>query len=140
MCIRDRASLTREQFTLQTRMSFMRMVTEREDVERLSRQGAASDQATVAQAMFELMTTDLRDGLASIESPVLLIAAAAATPSPDGRARLRRSYEAQVAPIPDHRGVLAEHARHFIMLDTPDFFHAILTDFLTDFTRQEAAP
>ncbi len=134
------ASLTPEQFTLQTRMTLGRMVTAPEDLERLLRQGAASDQATVAQAMFEVMTTDLRDGLASIESPVLLIAAAATTPSPDGRAQVRRSYEAQVAPIPDHRVVLAEHARHFIMLDTPDFFHAILTDFLTDFTGREAAP
>ena len=85
------------------------------------------------------MTTDLRDGLAKIESPVLLIAAGASTPTPEGRARLRQSYEAQVAPIPDHRVVLADHSRHFIMLDTPDFFHAILTDFLADFTGQEAA-
>ena len=62
------ASLTPEQFTLQSRMSLSRMVTASEDLERLARQAAASDRATVAQAMFELMTTDLRDGVANIES------------------------------------------------------------------------
>ena len=133
------ASLTPEQFTLQNRMSLTRMVRASEDLERLARQAAASDRATVAQAMFELMTTDLRDGVANIESPVLLIAAGAATPTPEGRARLRRSYEAQVASIPDHRVVLADGARHFIMLDSPDFFHATLTGFLTDFTGPKAA-
>jgi len=133
------ASLTPEQFSARNRMSLTRMVTASEDVERLARQGAASDRATVAQAMFELMTTDLRNGLSSIESPVLLIAAGAATPTPKGRARLRRSYEAQIAPIPDHRVVLASDARHFIMLDSPDFFHATLTGFLADTTGSKRA-
>ena len=133
------ASLTPEQFAMQTRMSLTTMVTAPDDLERLARQGAESDPTTVAQAMFELMTTDLRDDVASIESPVLLIAAGAAAPTPEGRARLQRSYEAQVAPIPNHRVVLADHARHFIMLDAPDFFQAALTGFLADVTRQEGA-
>lgn len=133
------ASLTPEQFAMQTRMSLATMVTAPEDLERLARQGGESDPTTVAQAMFELMTTDLRDDVANIESPVLLIAAGAAAPTPEGRARLLRSYEAQVASIPDHRVVLADHARHFIMLDAPDFFRATLTDFLADVTGHEGA-
>ena len=133
------ASLTPEQFAMQTRMSLTTMVTAPEDLERLARQGGESDPATVAQAIFELMTTDLRDDVTSIESPVLLIAAGATAPTPEGRARLQRSYEAQVAPIPNHRVVIADHARHFIMLDAPDFFHATLTGFLTDVAGHEGA-
>ena len=38
-------------------------------------------------------------------------------------------YEAQVARIPDHRVVLAEKARHFIMLDDPAFLYATLDAF-----------
>jgi len=131
------ASLTPEQFAMQTRMSLATMVTASEDLERLARQGGASDPTTVAQAMFELMTTDLRDDVASIESPVLLIAAGATAQTPEARARLRRSYEAQVAPIQDHRVVLADHARHFIMLDDPDYFQATLTGFLADVSGHE---
>ena len=132
------ALLTPEQFAMQTRMSVAAMVTAPEDLERLVRLGAASDQATVAQAMFELMTTDLRDDMANIESPVLLIAAGAAAPTAGGHARLQRRYEAQVAPIPNHRVVVADHARHFIMLDAPDFLHETLTSFLADASgRQE---
>ena len=125
------ASLTPEQFAMQTRMAVATMVTAAEDVERLTAQGAASDRATVAQAMFELMTTDLRDDVADIESPVLLIAAGAAAQTPEDRARLLRNYETQVAPIVDHRVVVAD-ARHFIMLDAPDVFHTTLTGFLAE--------
>lgn len=124
-------SLTPEQFTMQTRMAVATMVTAAEDVERLTAQDTASDRATVARAMFELMTTDLRDDVADIESPVLLIAAGAAAQTPEDRARLLRNYETQVAPIVDHRVVVAD-ARHFIMLDAPDVFHATLTGFLAE--------
>ncbi|MCZ6506730.1 MAG: alpha/beta hydrolase [Acidobacteria bacterium] len=125
-------SLTPEQFALQTRMSLSRMVTASDDLERLALQGAASDQATVAQAMFELMTTDLRGVVGSIETPVMLIAATALSPTPEDRSRLRRSYEAQVAPIPDHRVVLADRARHFVMLDAREFFEATVAGFLAE--------
>ena len=76
------------------------------------------------------MTTDLRDDVGRITSPVLLLAAGAAAATPDARARLQQSYETQVASIPDHRVVVADEARHFIMLDSPDFFHTTLTGFL----------
>ena len=124
------SSMTPEQFAMQTRMSVTAMVTAPADVEWLTAQGAASHPPTVAQAVFELMTTDLRDDVATIESPVLLMAAGAAASTPEGRARLQRSYEAQVASIPDHRVVVADQARHFIMLDDPDFFHTTLSGFL----------
>lgn len=133
------ASLSPEQFARQTRMSIATMVTAPEDPERLARQGGESDPTTVAQAMFELMTTDLRDDVANIESPVLLLAAGAAALTPEARAGLRRSYEAQVAPIPDHRVLVADDARHFIMLDAPDFFHATLIEFLTNAAGHKGA-
>jgi pimeloyl-ACP methyl ester carboxylesterase len=82
--------------------------------------------------MFELMTTDLRNDMANIDSPVLLIAAGAAAQTPESRARLQRNYAAQVAPILDHRVVVVADARHFIMLDAPDVFHATLTDCLAE--------
>ena len=125
------ASLTAEQFALQTRMSIAALVTGQADAEWLVRQGAMSDPLTVGQAMFEVMTTDLRDDVAKIESAVLLLAAGGDAATPEASARLLRSYEAQVAAISDHRVVVADGARHFIMLDVPDFFHETLTGFLT---------
>lgn len=128
------ASLTQEQFAMQTRMSITAMVTAPDDVEWLTTQGASSDPPTVGQAMFELMTTDLRGDVGRIESPVLLMAAGSAAATPDARARLQANYEAQIAAIPDHRVVVAGEARHFIMLDDPDFFQTTLTGFLADVT------
>jgi pimeloyl-ACP methyl ester carboxylesterase len=51
---------------------------------------------------------------------------------PEVRARTRRAYEAQIAAAPDARVVVAEEARHFVMLDDPDFLHGAVEVFLED--------
>ena len=51
------------------------------------------------------------------------------------RSRLSAAYEAQIASIPNHRFVLAEKARHFIMLDDPAFFFAQVDAFLAGGAR-----
>jgi pimeloyl-ACP methyl ester carboxylesterase len=73
------------------------------------------------EAMYELMTIDLRGSVAKIETPVLLLASDPSVvggPSPE---QTRVRYEAQVADVPRHIVVVAEGSRHFIMLDAPDF-------------------
>ncbi len=72
------------------------------------------------------MTTDLRADEARIRVPVLLLAAARDAKTPDARSSVASAYEAQVAQIADHQVVLAENARHFIMLDDPEFLYATL--------------
>jgi len=80
--------------------------------------------------MYELMTTDLRDDVARIKAPVLLIGNGAFATSPEMKTNVQASYEAQVAKVPDHKVLIAEKARHFIMLDDPAFLFSSLDDFL----------
>jgi N-formylmaleamate deformylase len=114
------ASQTPEQFELQTRMSLGMMITKKEDIERIAAASVKSDPATVGRAMKEKMTTDLRDAVSKIDVPVLLIGAGDA----------KDAYEKQVASIPRHETVMAKDAKHFVMLDAPDFFLATLDRFL----------
>jgi N-formylmaleamate deformylase len=91
------------------------MVTRAEDQARLVQWGIDSDPHTVAQATFELLTLDLREALARITSPALVVAATKGAP-PGTAAR----YEGQYTRLPQHRLVEMDGARHFVMYDDPD--------------------
>lgn len=123
-------SLTREQLAARARMAFATMIKDPGQVETATGWSATSDPATVGTAVYEMMTTDLRQPIAAIKSPVLLLAAADSAPDATSRKALASSYEAQVAKVPQARVVLAEHARHFIMLDDPAFLFSTMDEFL----------
>jgi len=123
-------SFTREQIAAQSRMAFASLIKDPGQVETATGWSAASDPATVGTAVYEMMTTDLRQQIAAIKSPVLLLAAADGAPDAASRKQLASSYEAQVAKVPQARVVLAERARHFIMLDDPAFLFSTMDAFL----------
>jgi pimeloyl-ACP methyl ester carboxylesterase len=124
------ASLTREQLAMQSGMAFAQMITDPKQAEAATAWSAASDPATAGQAVSEMMTTDLRETVAAIRTPVLLVGAASSAKDDAARQQLTAAYEAQVAKIPDHRVAMAEHARHFVMLDDPAFLFSTLDAFL----------
>jgi N-formylmaleamate deformylase len=121
------AGQTREQFAAQNRMFLASMITDPKNVDAIAATCAKSDPKAVGQAMYELMTIDLRDPVARIKTPVLLIASG----SEDKQTTLTR-YEGQVAKIPKHKALMAEKAKHFIMLDDPAFLFSAMDDFLRD--------
>ncbi len=125
------AKLTPEQLAAQSRLSLATMITDPKNVETAAAWSAASDPATAGTAMAEMMTTDLRSAVAAIRTPVLLIGAADFAKDEAARKQAAAAYEAQVAKVPDHQVVLAEHARHFIMLDDPAFLFTTMDRFLT---------
>src|SRR4030095_9232477 len=123
-------TFTSEQLVAQSRLSMSMMMTRASDVERALRWVAASDAATAGQAMYEMMVTDLRKDVARITVPVLLVGAGAQATDHESRGRLRAAYEAQVTDVPRHTVVMADRARHFIMLDAPDELWSAMDAFL----------
>lgn len=123
------ATMSPEQMAAQTRMAAQAMVTGSEHVETITQWGAASDPATAGRAYAEMMTTDLRDDVARIESPVLLIAAGGGQPEA-ARERLRNAYAHQLRALPGARVEVAPYARHFIMLDDPEYLFRTMDAFL----------
>jgi pimeloyl-ACP methyl ester carboxylesterase len=113
------------QFAAQTRAALAGMMTHPRDVEAIAASAVRSDPAAVAQAVFEMMTTDLRDVIGRIPVPTLVMAAANGEPV----AVTQAAYDRQYARLPGHRLVVAARARHFIMLDDPTFFFGQLDDF-----------
>ncbi|MDQ3140319.1 MAG: alpha/beta hydrolase [Pseudomonadota bacterium] len=90
-------------------------------------QSLASDRKVAAQAIYEVMTTDMRPKLASIETPITV---AYATNAFATEARVGPLY-ASYAAAPNARIVAVEDSYHFIMQDQPERFHALLKEFLS---------
>jgi pimeloyl-ACP methyl ester carboxylesterase len=115
---------------VQNAMTLQRMITKPTDIERACKWMDASDQNTLAEAFYEVFATDLRESAAKIKSPVLLLAAGADDQDPEARKVLEQSYRQQVARIPNAQVVVAEKAKHFIMMDDPEFLFRQMETFL----------
>jgi pimeloyl-ACP methyl ester carboxylesterase len=123
---------TPEQFAMGFRSFLAMMITDQKDVEKICQLGEKSDHKAVGQATYELMTTDLRNDVKAIKTPVLLIGATAAITDPNQRKAAQENYKLQVAAVPRHKVVFAPKARHFIQLDEPEFFFGEVESFLKD--------
>jgi RNA polymerase sigma factor (sigma-70 family) len=121
---------TVQQFAANNKMYLSSMIKDPKNVDSIAPTCAKSDPKAVALAMYELMTTDLRNDVARIKSPVLLIGNGALATTPEMKKSAQARYEAQVAKIPKHKVVIAEKAGHFIMLDDPAFLFSAMDDFL----------
>ena len=114
----------------QSRMSLPMMISDSANVDRVAAWAASSDPGTVGRTMAEMLTTDLRDEVARIHAPVLLIGAAKDAPGADGLAQITKAYEAQVTKVPRASVVMARRARHFVMMDDPEFLFGAIDAFL----------
>jgi pimeloyl-[acyl-carrier protein] methyl ester esterase len=91
----------------------------------------ASDRQAMASAIREVMTTDLRPGLAAMTTPVWAVYAADA----DGGAPAAMAdgmWGREYATLPGVRLIRVDGSRHFIMADQPERFAAIVDQFLAD--------
>jgi pimeloyl-ACP methyl ester carboxylesterase len=92
-----------------------------------------SDPTTLGNVTAEAITTDLRDRVALIKAPVLLLGTYGASTDSTVRIGTRAAYESQASAIPRHKVAIAEHARHFIMIDDLPWFLAQMDAFLAEF-------
>jgi pimeloyl-ACP methyl ester carboxylesterase len=118
------------------------MVTSPADLETIKGWGLGSDQRTVAEAMADLMGLDLRQDVARITTPTLVLGTWSGlheqmkqygTDIP--RAAFIQTFDEQFAKLPRLHFALAETARHFIMFDDPQWFFAQVDAFLADPNR-----
>jgi len=93
---------------------------------------SASDPASVGQALFELLTTDLRPNVHNIKSKVLLLGASGALQDDAQHAAAKALYQQQIATIANASLEFNTESRHFIMLDQPAWLNQRITAALKD--------
>jgi pimeloyl-ACP methyl ester carboxylesterase len=115
------------------------MVTSPSDWETIKQWGLASDPKTVSNAMYELLGEDLRPQLSKITVPVLLLGSWSGQHEQLGasgmdvpRAKFEQTFEEQYQGLRTLHFAMADTARHFIMLDDPQWFFTQLDGFLRD--------
>lgn len=129
-------SMTAEQFVEATRQSLASMITDPKHLDKVMEQAGRSDPKAVGAAIFELFTTDLREKVKVIQSPVLLIGSTSLIESEAAREQAEKAYREQVKHIPKHKIVLTAKARQFIQLDDPKFLHRQIDAFLEAEAKQ----
>jgi pimeloyl-ACP methyl ester carboxylesterase len=106
------------------------MVTSDADVERIVQWGKASDRHTVAESMYDLMASDLRPQLAQIKAPTLVMGTWVAYKEYAPREAIEATYQRQYAKLAGVKVEMADHARHFIMYDDPNWMFERMDAFL----------
>jgi pimeloyl-ACP methyl ester carboxylesterase len=105
----------------QVKTAYSGMVSDPKHIEPYLAAIASSDRQAMGDAIYELVTTDVRARLGDITAPLLLVLA-------DGS--MQPLYRAQAEPVRDHQIVVLPRTRHFVMLDDPDAFAKALAGFL----------
>ena len=115
------------------------MATSAADLETIKSWGLGSDQRTVAESMADLMLLDVREDIARITSPTLVLGTWAGLHDQlksynidISRADFVRTFDTQFTKLPRLHFAMAETARHFIMFDDPQWFFGELDAFLRD--------
>jgi pimeloyl-ACP methyl ester carboxylesterase len=116
------------------RASSARLVTRADDLETVVDWGLRSDQATVADVMAEVMTTDLRPDLKKMWTPTRVLYAWDRT-SPMSASSLDQIYQSGYANLSSVKLLRIDGVRHYMMLDQPERFYAEIRNWLQDQTE-----
>jgi pimeloyl-ACP methyl ester carboxylesterase len=105
------------------------MVEKESDFERIVAWGLATDRTAALDAMAELFSADLREEIAKIQCPVLVMGTYIGYPTAT-RASVEASLKQQYAKVSKADLQVSDRAHHFIMWDDPDWMFANLDRFL----------
>ncbi|HSR99975.1 MAG TPA: alpha/beta hydrolase [Kofleriaceae bacterium] len=118
-----------EQFTRQVQASFASMSAQPSRLRSTIDAVARSDRRAMGDAVYEMVTHDLRPQLSHIRAPVLLVLA-------DGS--LQDTYRQHARAVPNHEVVVLPGTRHFVFVDDPDGFVTAIKRFLGSRTQLAA--
>jgi N-formylmaleamate deformylase len=128
-----------EQSKNMAEMAIKSMVTKPEDFEMIMGWSRKSDSVAEGNAMYEIMTTDLRDDLGKIKSPAIVIGTWLGFKQYATREQVEANFRAQYAKLKDYQFVLSDKALHFVMLDDPKGFFEATDGFLLGGVKPAAA-
>lgn len=118
-------------YKTQLRAGLVSLSNNADRIPTLASWGEASDRNTTTQAMYELMTTDLRSSLGAARTPTLVLGSwASYAPYGATQASTQAVFEQQYAAHPDVRIKLSTTGYHFLMWDDPTWLQQQVREFL----------
>ena len=120
-----------EAFVSQQKMTLAAMITDQDKIEKALEWSLQADRKTVAQAMYEIMSTDLRKNMALAKCPILVMGSwAAGKDYGITKEMMADIYKKQFTNAENCEILMAETAKHFIMWDEPVWFMENVKRFL----------
>jgi len=124
-------SQTRDQYLSTQPYVLKTMISDTANVRRALLWGANSDYKKIGQAMYELLTTDIRGDVAKITVPTLVMGTwIGMKPYGVTRESQEALYEKQYAALNGCEVLMADSAKHFIMFDDPTWLYGSMDQFL----------
>ncbi|MCI0750607.1 MAG: alpha/beta hydrolase [Flammeovirgaceae bacterium] len=125
------STLTPEQIKMNQKMYLPTMIQSQDRIEQISFIAQKCDSKTIGQVMYEMFTIDLRQTVASIDCPVLLLGAWVAYKDYGvTKESATNSYTAQLKTVKNAKVEMSDTARHFIFYDDPAWFYQKVDGFL----------
>lgn len=115
------------------------MVTKPEDFEMILGWSKRSDHVSMGDAMYDMMSTDLRPDLGKIKSPTIVIGTWIGLKQYATREQVEANFRSQYTALTGYQFVLSDKARHFVMLDDPQGFFEATDGFLLGGEKTSAA-
>lgn len=123
-------AMTQQQLSMQGRYGLSRQATSTEAQNTVMTMIEHSDPATVGQALYTLLSNDLRQDIANIKAPTLLLGASGGFDDLAQHAAAEQLYQEQLAALPSAKLKMNTHSRHFIMFDDPQWLNKQVIAFL----------
>ncbi|WP_290696690.1 alpha/beta hydrolase [Lacinutrix sp.] len=118
-------------FVQQQRKTMTTMVTDSVNIKTATEWSLQSDRKTVAQAMYEIMTTDLRNDIEKVKIPMLVFGSwYGAKDYGITKEIVQKNYENQFLKAKNCKIEVAKTAKHFIMWDEPKWFISLVKSFI----------
>jgi pimeloyl-ACP methyl ester carboxylesterase len=107
------------------------MVEKESNFDRIVAWGLKSDRTAVTDAMAEMLAGDLRDSIAKIKAPTLVLATWIGYKPFADRARTEAALRSQYAKLAGVEFQISDTAHHFIMWDDPEWMFGHIDRFLS---------
>jgi pimeloyl-ACP methyl ester carboxylesterase len=123
-------SMTQQQLVAQTRFGLNRQAKSESSKNMIIEMAGKSSPAVVGDAVYTLMTHDLRSQLSQIKSPILLLGASGAFTEQKDHLRVRKLYNEQLSGASNAKLMMNTDSRHFIMFDDASWLNQQVVQFL----------
>lgn len=120
-------------FAKQQEVKFYSMITDTINVKLATKWALQSDRETIAQATFEMMTNDLTETIATIKTGVLVLGSWYGLKDYGiSQDMVENAFESQYAKVKNCKVIISEKAKHFIMLDEPNWTFEQINLFISE--------
>lgn len=120
-------------FAKQQEQKLYSMITDTTNVKLATKWALKSDRETIAQATFEMMTNDLTEVIAVIKTDVLVLGSWYGLKNYGiSQDMAKNAFENQYSKVKNCKIKIAEKAKHFIMLDEPNWTFEQINLFISE--------